>query len=289
MLSFLVFVGIAVAMITLVIVVRIFVELSRDETPRVTANIDCPLTWVVRSAGCIIPFNWQTEVENDQLVSVDVELVRYDPYTRDTISNVFLADIVEGDLELPTDDPRFFTESGKYKIQVIARSQLGGIGTAQHLFEYHYQDNFTYQDSVRRSQIGSFISQDRNLVRRGITFVGSGTLSSFPELPDKQIAKLVTCPKASMLSAIEYYDGYHIANGLPTNGVRLLKVTVRRLGSRDLLEEHDLNSQQTINYANPILIEEGIEILIEMRDPDNPSGSLSNSSADVKYHFVRVP
>ncbi|WP_411994539.1 hypothetical protein [Agarivorans sp. DSG3-1] len=282
--------GLSIFIVILLIAIIVIVIIrTRDDTPSVQVTLQCPLTMVVRSAGCIIPISWQAEVENDSLRSVEIELIRYDYASQNILNRMLLSDLSDGEMEIPTDDPRFFSESGRYKILVTGRSNRGAEDIAQHLFEYHFNDAFTYFDSVGRAQSGNYISEDRSLVRRGISFVGSGSLSSFPELPDKRVAHITTCPKASALVAVEYYNGYHIANALPINGVRLLNVILRRLGSRDLLAEHQITREQTITLDNPLLIDEGIEILIEMRDPDNPSGSVYYSSADLKYHFVRVP
>ncbi|UPW20557.1 hypothetical protein M0C34_09990 [Agarivorans sp. TSD2052] len=276
----------------------------RPPRPERIETIDIDLTsnvnWICRSSYCNYEGNWAVTTsanfgEEAELLSVSVHLVQFNEAGDRAVNQVLIGDEATGGFELATTNRQFFPATGLYKISIRAQTVGGFINAKTIEVFFNFEDSFQYLDFGRSSGSPSvYMDPQRAFYRRAFSFLSPDADNvAVPELVDndKKAALIRTCPKSMKLEKIEYLEGYHpvIGSGEPNLGVRTILVSVSRPGDSSPIETIEIPRQSTKDLAQSLIVEQGIETLVEVRDPDRSGYSVSNTTYSIAFHFSRIP
>ncbi|WP_163134486.1 hypothetical protein [Agarivorans sp. Alg241-V36] len=267
-----------------------------------TINIDLKsnLNWICRSSYCNYVGDWAVTTsvnfgEEAELLAVSVHLVQFNQAGDRAVNQVLISENATGDFELATTNRQFFPATGLYKISVRAQTVGGFINSNTIDVFFNYEDSFQYIDFGRSSGSPSvYMDPQRAFYRRAFSFLAPDTEKvAVPELveKDKSSAIIRTCPKSMKLEKVEYLEGYHPVPGSddPNLGVRTIIVSISRPGDSSPVETIEVPRESIKELAQSLIVEQGIETLVEIRDPDRTGYSVSRTTYSIAFHFSRIP
>lgn len=236
---------------------------------------------VCGSDACSVGVAWRVEnIEDEHSVSLTLRKPNGDVAS---LSNAPVRE--DPELRLSAGTGELFSEEGSYvfELEVVEQSEdlSRVVASETRSVTFHPGPTFAIQDVWNTGLTGGELSENETVATRSFV-VSENPTPTVTALDGKIPGILTVCPKGTALESVRY-SHVQITGIEDSVGVRELDITVRRPDATDSLAEATLDTDEVLDLPEPMLVDDGIEILSVMRSEDG--ASLSGAEWGLTYTF----